>query len=193
MAHRCFADLLSRRGQFGKAIPHYFMALRVEPDGIETLNNFALRLGAGEDEALRDYPMAIKFAERGCRLTDWKDPKLRHTLALAYTNYAVSFSRRGDFARAMLNFQRASEAEPGFDVPIYNLALLLLSCPKEDLRQPQRGAEWRDSSLRVPSSSSRTDWRPSPRPVPRQATGQRPSPSCRKPSNRPRSSGHQPD
>ena len=141
MAHRCFADLLARRGQFGKAIPHYFMALRVEPDGIETLNNFALRLGAGEDETLRDYPMAIKFAERGCRLTDWKDPKLRHTLALAYTNYAVSFSRRGDFARAIENFQRASEAEPGFDVPIYNLALLLLSCPKEDLRQPQQGAE----------------------------------------------------
>ena len=105
------------------------------------MNNFALRLGAGEDETLRDYPMAIKFAERGCRLTNWEDPKLRHTLALAHTNYAVSFSHRGDFARAMENFQRASEAEPGFDVPIYNLALLLLSCPKEDLRQPQQGAE----------------------------------------------------
>lgn len=141
MAHRCFADLLARRGEFGRAIPHYYMALRVEPDGIDTLNNFALRLGAGEDESLRDYPLAIRFAERGCQVTDWKDPKLRHTLALAYTNYAVAFSRRGDFARAIENFRLATQAEPGFEVPAYNLAILLLTCPQEELREPAAGAE----------------------------------------------------
>jgi protein O-mannosyl-transferase len=31
MAHRCFAELLAKRGRFDLAIPHYHMALRVEP------------------------------------------------------------------------------------------------------------------------------------------------------------------
>lgn len=136
MAHTCFADILARRGQFDKAIPHYHMALRVEPDRLETLNNFALRLGAGDDMHLRDYETAIRLAERGCRLTEWKDPKLRHTLALAHTNLASSLTDDSRFGGAVENYRKAIEADPDYDIPVFHLALLLATCPDQNLLAP---------------------------------------------------------
>jgi tetratricopeptide (TPR) repeat protein len=117
------------------------MSLKAQPDSLDTLNNLALRLGAGEDERLHDYPLAIRFAERGCRVSNWKDPKLKHTLAMACTNNAISLVRRGQFAAAITSLERAVEVEPDYGIALFNLAVLMLTCPDEKRRDPQKGAE----------------------------------------------------
>jgi tetratricopeptide (TPR) repeat protein len=156
MAHTCFADILAGRGQFDKAIPHYHMALRVEPDRIETLNNFALRLGAGDNLHLRDYELAIRLSEHGCRLSEWKDPQLRHTLAMAHTNLAVSLTADRQFGGAIGNYRKAIEADPDYDIPLFDLAILLVTCPDQNLQDP-------DEAVRLAERARKLTVKPDPR------------------------------
>jgi len=135
MAHRCFAEILANRGRFDQAIPHYHMALRVEPESVVTLHSFALRLATCE-EHLRDYRLAIEFAQRGCEITAWKDSDLRLTLAVAHASYATNLVRHGDYRQAISHLSRAMEADPEYDVAYLNLAMLLATCSDPELRQP---------------------------------------------------------
>jgi tetratricopeptide (TPR) repeat protein len=136
MAHGCLADNLARAGRFDAAVPHYEIALRLDPNDLDTLNNFAIRLATCEDEALRDYSRSIQLAERGCRLSQWEDPQLRRTLAKAYANSAKALNAAGRFAEAVDCCRAAIEADPEYEPPLFNLAWLLATCPDENVREP---------------------------------------------------------
>ena len=149
LAHAALADNLSRHGRFDEAIPHYHTALRLNPESKETLNNFALRLAADDRPDLHDYDLAIRLAGRGCELTEWKDAKLRHTLAMAHAARASLLRRQGDFIKATGDYRRAIEADPDYDAPWFNLALLLVTCPEEKLRNPAAAVELAERGCRV--------------------------------------------
>ncbi len=134
-AHACLADTLSDKGRFPEAIEHYEISLRVSPDDVPTLGDYAFRLAAYRQEEYRDYDRAIALAERGCRLSDWEDPRICHTLALAHMNFATALSGAGQFDRAVEHYRSAIEADPDYEVPLFNLAMLLATCSDRALRQ----------------------------------------------------------
>lgn len=125
MAHRCFADILFEMGHFDKAIPHYRMALRVEPDNVAILSSFAKKLATADDVQLRDYDLAVELAEHGCQVTAWKEQGIRRALAMACTAKATHLMANGNHDQAEQYFRRAIEAYPQYDVPLFNLAMLL--------------------------------------------------------------------
>lgn len=139
--HACLAEALSDEGRFPEAIEHYETSLRILPDEVPTLSDYAFRLAAGRQEEYRDYDRAIALAERGCRLSNWEDPRIRHTLALAHMNLATSLSGERRFERAIEHYHAAIEADPDYEVPLFNLAMLLATCGDETFRRPDEAVQ----------------------------------------------------
>ena len=137
-AHGSLAEVLADQRQFKEAIPHYEKALEITPDSIEALDNFAYRLATCHQEELRDYDRAVVLAERGCRLTNWKDLPIRRTLATAYMNSAHALGAEHQYARAIRGYANAMEADPTYGAACFNLALLLATCDDERFRQPDK-------------------------------------------------------
>jgi tetratricopeptide (TPR) repeat protein len=135
-AHACLADTLSDKGRFPEAIEHYEISLQVSPEDVPTLGDYAFRLAAYREEEYRDYGRAIALAERGCRLSDWEDSRICHVLALAHMNYATALSGAGQFDRAIEHYRSAIDADPDYEVPLFNLAMLLATCSDPTFRQP---------------------------------------------------------
>jgi protein O-mannosyl-transferase len=134
VAHGALADALTKAGDFRRAASHYWTALEIDPDDLGALNNFALELAANDDVHLRDYQLAVELARRGCELTQWQNEKLRRTLAMVLNNSALEAESRGDFRRAVEGYSEAAEADPGYEAPLFNLALLLTTCGDPTLR-----------------------------------------------------------
>jgi tetratricopeptide (TPR) repeat protein len=135
LARRAMAEILSNRGRFDLAIPHYHMALRVEPDNVDTLQSFSVRLATSEGD-LRDCTLAIRLARRGCEVTGWKDHDIRRALAIAYVNSATDLERRGEYAAAIAQLREAINAEPRYDIALFNLAALLATSEDLAARRP---------------------------------------------------------
>lgn len=134
-AHGALADSLAAAGLSARAIAHYKTALGMDPDNKETLNNFALELAACKNKEFHDYRLAIELAELGCQLSQWKDRKLLHTLAMANNNFALDLAGQGKFGQAIRRYRDAIEADPRYVGPLFNLALLLTTCGDEKLRR----------------------------------------------------------
>lgn len=83
-ANHLIGVLLSKQGKFEESINHFYRALRLKSDSIETLKSLAWILATTEDETLRNPGEAVKFARLGCELTDYKNPELLDALAAAY-------------------------------------------------------------------------------------------------------------
>ncbi len=135
-AHSCLGEALAEQGRFPEAIEHYETSLRLVPDDVPTLSDYACRLATCRQEEYRDYDRAIVLAELGCRLSDWKDSRVRRTLAMAHMNYATSLSRRHRFGEAIHHYRAANEADPEYEVPLFNLATMLAECSDEAFRRP---------------------------------------------------------
>ena len=75
---------ISLLGQLDKAIMHWEEALRLKPDHVNVINKLAWLLATCEDPNYRVAARAVELAERGCKLTAYKDPRLLDTLAAAY-------------------------------------------------------------------------------------------------------------
>lgn len=148
-AHRALADSLAKRGRFREAIPHYQRALEIEPEYIDVMRNFAFYLVTCRNEELRDDDLAIRLAERGCDLTQWEDANLLRTLAMAYTNYAATLQRGGQFRPAVQYYNMAIEADPDYDLAMFNLAFLLATCVDEDLRDPRQAVRLAERACRL--------------------------------------------
>jgi Flp pilus assembly protein TadD len=135
-AHSCLAGTLADAGRFEEAVSHFETALQMAPDDPRTLDSYAFRLAACRQEHLRDYDQAIRLARQACRLSQWKDPKFRRTLATAYMNLGTVQKRDGQFHGAIHNYRNAIAADPDYEAPRFNLALLLATCPDPKLRDP---------------------------------------------------------
>jgi tetratricopeptide (TPR) repeat protein len=83
-AHVQIAVIRTTRGDFRDAVGHYLEALRLKPDTPAVLNNLAWLLATCPDASVRDGAQAVKYAERVCELTDYKQTILIGTLAAAY-------------------------------------------------------------------------------------------------------------
>ncbi|MHC4405287.1 MAG: tetratricopeptide repeat protein [Planctomycetota bacterium] len=152
LAYRSLADRLAETGRFEEAFAYYERALETEPDNVEALNNYALRLASCNDERLRRYGLAVALAEEAFRLTGSTDSDVRRTLALARTWLAIDHQSRGLYARAIENYRQAIDADPEYRIPMLNLASLLAACPDPSLRDPEEAARW-EARAREPSDA----------------------------------------
>jgi tetratricopeptide (TPR) repeat protein len=87
-------------GRTGEAAGHFEIAVKLNPDWPEALNELAWFLATIPDAQLRNGPRAVVLAERACRLTDFNQPRLVDTLAAAY-------AEAGRFDDAMQSAQKA--------------------------------------------------------------------------------------
>jgi tetratricopeptide (TPR) repeat protein len=134
--HRNLAHRLVEAGQYTRAFSHYEIASRMNADNIAALNEFARYLINRDNGRQPDYDLACRLAKWACELAQWKDPESRHTLALVYNNYAVELSDGLRFAEAVEYYQKACQADPRYEGPVFNLALLLAACSDPSLRRP---------------------------------------------------------
>ncbi len=148
-AHSSLADNLARRGQFRRAVLHYQTALRIRPDHAETLGDFAWFLTTCDDPQWRDYGRAVRLADWACRLTGRKAPRILHKAAVVYCNSADHLAARGEFRRAIRHYHEAIALDPEYDMPLFNLALLLRICPDVGLRQPDEAVRLAERACRL--------------------------------------------
>ena len=71
-------------GQTREAVQCFQDALEIDPDSTEALNNLAWIMAANCDPAIRNGARAVEYAERACRLTQFKQTTMVGTLAAAY-------------------------------------------------------------------------------------------------------------
>jgi tetratricopeptide (TPR) repeat protein len=79
-AHNNLALLLAGSGDVAAAIRHWEAALALDPDRVSVLGNLAFALATTENP---DPRRAVELAERGCRLTGYRDPRLLAALETA--------------------------------------------------------------------------------------------------------------
>ena len=134
--HECFANTLARDGRFEEAVFHYQLSLLIDPDDAKTLNDYVSRLATWPAGRLCDYDQAVRMAVHGCELTEWNDPGLRRALALAHIRLGTVLKLDGQFEQAIDNFRKAVAADSTYEVPFFNVAVLLATCPEPHLRHP---------------------------------------------------------
>jgi spermidine synthase len=78
------AEITERKGSVREALSRYRRALQVRPDFVPALNNLASLMALHPDPAIRNVPEAVELAEKGCKLTNFRDPILLDTLGAAY-------------------------------------------------------------------------------------------------------------
>ena len=147
--HSALADNLVIRGQFDEAVGHYQTALRIAPDHADTLGDYAWALAACEDPRKRDFELALGLAERACRLTGWKEPRILRKYSVVHTNLGNELVARGRFERAADHYREAIAADPSFETPQFGLALLLTTCPDEQLRRPDEAVRHAERGCRL--------------------------------------------
>ena len=96
------AQALSGGGKIDEAIVCFKEILRIKPDWVGPMNNLAWLLATTKEDNFRDAAEAIRLAERGCELTNYKNPALLDTLAAAYAS-------AGRFSEAVGTAQKALE------------------------------------------------------------------------------------
>jgi tetratricopeptide (TPR) repeat protein len=82
-----YANLGSAYIQVGKydlAIENLTKAIELKSDNIDVLNKLAWLSAAVDNTSIHNAQKAVEFAQRGCELTDYKNPMLLDTLAVAY-------------------------------------------------------------------------------------------------------------
>jgi tetratricopeptide (TPR) repeat protein len=78
------AGVTLEAGQTREAVQRFQDALQIDPDSTEALNNLAWIMAANCDQAIRNGPQAVEYAERACQLTQFKQTTMVGTLAAAY-------------------------------------------------------------------------------------------------------------
>ena len=96
------AALLYQTAKFGEAATEYCQVVAAKPDQPEALNNLAWLLATCSDNKVRDGAGAVRLAEQGCRLTEFKQAQMVGTLAAAY-------AEAGRFEEAVTTAQKAIE------------------------------------------------------------------------------------
>ena len=114
-AHYKLAIALTSVGRVAQAVEHFQKALQLKPDWPEALNSLAVVFITRHNEKLYDPSEAVKFAERACQLTDFREPVLLDTLAVVYAQIgrldeAVAIAEKAVGLAEMSNRQALAEA-----------------------------------------------------------------------------------
>ena len=148
-AHCCLADNLAHAGQFHRAFEEYKSALWLDPEDVQALSNFAWLLATCDDKRLRDYNLAIKLSELACRHRQREDEESLHKSAIVHCAVAADLFRRGEFEGAIQHYETAIDADPDYDLPLFNLASLLTTCPDAELRDADRAVLLAERALKL--------------------------------------------
>jgi len=148
-AHDVLADNLVRAGRSKEAIAHYEKALEIRPRSIEALGGLATELVTAAEEKFRDPSRAVELARRACELTNWDDQERRHILAGALSALAYELQQKGEFAQAIQNYEKAMRVDAEAPLPMFNLALLLATCPEQKLRRPETAVQLAEHGHRI--------------------------------------------
>jgi tetratricopeptide (TPR) repeat protein len=90
------------KGEIEQAITYFDKALQLKPEWVGPMQNLAWIKATQPNPKFRDPREAVRLAERACELTDYKNPALLDTLAVAYA--AV-----GKFPEAVATAKKALE------------------------------------------------------------------------------------
>ena len=77
-------------------------AIQIDPNQSEALNNVAWALATSSDDRVRNGAEAVTLAERAAQLTEYKQPGILDTLAVAY-------AEAGRFQDARDTLQKAAD------------------------------------------------------------------------------------
>jgi tetratricopeptide (TPR) repeat protein len=150
-AHSRVGKQLARAGLFEQAVQRYTLAIGLRPDHADTLAELAVLFATWSDPEQREYELAIELAEEASERTGGNASRIQRKLAVVRTSHAEHLAARAEFAEAIQEYRRAIHADPNFDLPRFNLALLLTTCPDRSLRRPDeairhatRGCEFVD-------------------------------------------------
>jgi tetratricopeptide (TPR) repeat protein len=77
-------DQLMKRERSEDAIEQYQLALQLEPNDINAINNFAWQLATHPDANVRNGSLAVKWAEHAAKITHDTNPAILDTLAASY-------------------------------------------------------------------------------------------------------------
>jgi len=78
------ASLYYQAGNPHRAIAQLYRILKANPDDVKTLNNLAWLLATCGKESERNGTEAVRYAQKACGLTGYKQAKMTGTLAAAY-------------------------------------------------------------------------------------------------------------
>jgi len=87
-------ELYFLKGDYTRAMADYDQALRLDPNCVEALNNYAWLLAVCPDPQIRKGQKSVEYATKVCKLILWKDPNCLATLAAAC-------AEAGDYAAAV--------------------------------------------------------------------------------------------
>lgn len=150
-ARACYAHTLASRKEFPQAIAQYEEVLRRPPVRPEALAEFARVLATCDTPELRNYDRASQLAEWACTATEWKDREILHRFAQVHCAFAEDLAAQGQVKEAVRHYAMSIEADPDFDVPLFNLALLLITSPDAQFRQPGMAVELAERGCNLPT------------------------------------------
>jgi tetratricopeptide (TPR) repeat protein len=143
-----FADNLAWAGRYDEAVSYYESALAIRPTNTEILTSFAITLAVGP-EPVRDLQRAIELATRASELTGGKSADARAALCEAHFWLAFDQQQKGDFGQAIYGYGKALESNPDREVALFNLSLLLATCPDAKLRRPREAVRLAEQACKV--------------------------------------------
>jgi len=121
-AHHQWAIALAQQHDTPGVVAHYRLALAMNQDRPDTLNNLAWILATDQHAEIRNGPDAVKLATAACSLTGYQNPMLLGTLA-------ASYAEAGNFDEAIAIGQQAHDlavAQGRTDLAARNNELLVL-------------------------------------------------------------------
>jgi Flp pilus assembly protein TadD len=92
---------LAQQQKLSEAVIHLRAAIKAQPNYASPLNDLAWILATQDDPAIRNVPEAIRLANRACKLTWDKEPRLLDTLGVAQ-------SEAGQFSEAIRITEQAA-------------------------------------------------------------------------------------
>jgi Tfp pilus assembly protein PilF len=84
--HYYMGALFQTQLKFKEAIQAYEKTLQLDPDFTAAMNNLAWLLATTPDDEIRNPVEAVRLAEKGCKLTSFKDLNMLDTLAAAFAS-----------------------------------------------------------------------------------------------------------
>lgn len=136
-AESCLARNLAACDRPEEAQARYEVVVASPSVDADTLADFAWFLATRKDRENRDYARALQLSEIACRATEFKDARIIVKTAKVHCSYAEELAARGKTEPAIEHYRVAIAADPQFDVPLFNLALLLATCGDERFRKPE--------------------------------------------------------
>lgn len=102
----------------------------------------------------REYGLARQHYKRAMELDFDNEEMVHRGLASLDRVFAASLADKRQFGQAIEYFNNAIREDPTYDVPLYDLALLLANCPDQTLRRPGEAVRVAERACRLTKNPS---------------------------------------